>query len=154
MAGPPPKDPANRRRRNVPERGEWVNLPPLDDSFKVPAISKRGKGHGTWSGRTKRAWHAWWNDPAVQMWSEAERDTVIDLAYIHEEWVRGDNRLISEVRLRMDGLGLTPKGKKDLRWKVVEAPADRPETDGAFVVNTGTARERMRAIDPSSAPSN
>ncbi|MGZ6587871.1 MAG: phage terminase small subunit [Solirubrobacteraceae bacterium] len=148
MAGPAPKDPSQRRRRNVPERGEWISIPPLDGTFKAPSLPKRGKGQGVWSGRTKRAWSAWWADPAVQMWSNAERDTVVDLAYIHEEWVRGDNRLISEVRLRMDGLGLTPKGKKDLRWKVIDGPPETTDADTALIVHTGSSRERLRAVDP------
>jgi hypothetical protein len=39
---------------------------------------------------------------------------------------RGDVRLAAELRLRIDGLGLSAKGKKDLRLEVV-APPEPPE---------------------------
>jgi hypothetical protein len=149
--GPAPKDPSQRRRRNEPARGEWFNLPPLKGPF-LPPLPKRAKDAGVWSARTRRAWAAWRKDPATQMYSEAEVDSVIDLAYVHEEWVRGDNRLISEVRLRMDGLGLTPKGKKDLRWKVIDELPPPPAE--AMIVHTASSRERLRAVDPTSAANN
>jgi len=46
------------------------------------------------------------------------------LAYLWQKVEDGNLRLASEVRLRMDGLGLSPKGKRDLRLRVIdESPA-------------------------------
>jgi hypothetical protein len=40
-----------------------------------------------------------------------------DLAAVRELARRYDTLAPAEQRLRMDGLGLTPKGKRDLRWR-------------------------------------
>lgn len=139
--GPPPKDPAQRRRRNEPARGEWVDLPVALERAVLPALPKRSGG---WSARTRAAWARWRKDPATSMFGESDLASAIDLAYLHHEWCCGDVRLATEIRLRMDGLGLTPKGKRDLRWRV---PA------GAVVVPMEAAepvpaRRRLRAVDP------
>ena len=109
--GPAPKDPAERRNRTPPSRGEWVDLPPLP---------KRAKGEGPWSARTRRLYNGWRKDPVTQTYGEAEISAAVELAYLQEELVRGKVTMASEVRQRMDGLGLTPKGKRDLRFRVVE----------------------------------
>jgi hypothetical protein len=57
-----------------------------------------------------------------------------------EAYVRGEEKA-AEVRVRMDGLGLTPKGKRDLRWRVAERQAE-PERPKLAEVR------RPRAVDP------
>jgi hypothetical protein len=117
--GPAPKDPSQRRRRNAPARGEWVDLPELDKPV-LPDLPE-----GDWSKRTEDAWSRWRSDPATTQYSPAAISQAINLLYLYEGWVRGDEKY-SEVRLTMDGLGLTPKGKRDLRWRAPEEVKEEP----------------------------
>lgn len=115
--GKEPKNPEERRRRNVPTRGEWVDLPKSNPE-KPPAPAN------DWHPHTKTAWNSWWADPASLMWGPADQDTVRELARLHDrmesmEGTRGLSSMASEVRQRKDGLGLSEKGKRDLRWRVV-----------------------------------
>ena len=99
-----PKDPAQRRRYNQPARGEWVDLEPLEEPilcgydemrFTIPV----------W------LWQAWRADAVTSQYGEADMGAIELLAV---EW---DGLQANEQRLRMDSLGLTPKGKRDLRWR-------------------------------------
>lgn len=114
--GAAPKDVSQRHRGKAPRRGEWVDLPLVVG--KVPPLPK-----GEWSMRTKRCWRSWWIDPVASQWTPADREAVLELAYIHAELVAGRFAAAAEVRLRMDLLGLTQKGKRDLRWRVAVQPA-------------------------------
>jgi len=111
MPGPAPAE--NRRRRNEPARGEWVDLPPIDKPF-LPALPEREEG---WSSRTEQTWAMWRMDPATSQYTPAEISYALDAIYLYEEMTPSS---ANEVRLRMDGLGLTRKGKKDLRYRVAE----------------------------------
>jgi hypothetical protein len=127
MAGNGPAPAAVRRRRNEPARGEWVDLPPLT-ALVLPALPPRqvvdDETHELvtvpWSQRTLDAWDAWRNDPVTQMYSPADISAALDLALLYEAMFLDKP---NEVRLRMDGLGLTPKGKRDLRWRVQSSAA-------------------------------
>lgn len=114
--GPAPVDPSRRRRRNVPARGEWVDLPEVWERRlgELPGPPER------WSARTRAAWEAWACDPATTQYGPSDLAAVEMLAWVMEESVQGRVKP-SEVRLWMDGLGLTPKGKRDLRWRVAAA---------------------------------
>jgi hypothetical protein len=106
--GRAPKDAGQRRRRNVPQRGEWLDLEPLDR----PVL---GVADGEWSPRVRRLWVAWREDPVSGSWSKA------DVAAVYELADQFENLAANEQRLRMDGLGLTPKGKRDLRLRYAES---------------------------------
>ena len=114
--GPAPKDPSQRRNRNTPMRGEWVDLAPLDKPV-LPELPE-----GNWSPRTCMAWEAWRRDPVSAQWTPSDVDYAIDTIYLHNAMTE---KSASEVRLRMDSLGLTPKGKRDLRWRVAEGEPER-----------------------------
>jgi hypothetical protein len=108
--GPAPKDPSQRRRYNQPLRGEWVDLEPLDGLILSKADEK-------WSGRVKRLWEAWRSDPVTSQYGPADLAAIWDLA----EQFEGLSE--STQTNRMDRLGLTPKGKRDLRWRTVAEAA-------------------------------
>jgi len=83
---------------------------------------------------------------------------VVELAFLHGALVDGRMALAAEVRQRMDILGLTQKGKRDLRWRVPsEAPAQ--ETDGTVTVTDGTVtaineyRRAVSGVTPGPDPS-
>lgn len=116
--GPAPKEPEQRAGHIVPKRGEWQDLPKTRRG-PIPVLPKREQA---WKARTRAAWKAWWRDPAATQWTPADVDSVLALAELVD---LGAITIQSEIRLRMDGLGLTQKGKRDLRWRVMveEAPA-------------------------------
>lgn len=130
MSGPPPKDPEQRARVNVPARGEWQAIHPLAKPVlgKLPA---RGKGNGPWSARTRRAWEGWRSDWVTGCYGPAEIAQVTELAFLYEEAVRGLPSRWNEVRFRENQLGLTLKGKLDLRLRLVEATAETPSRSGS-----------------------
>ena len=127
--GPAPKQPSQRRRRNAPAGGEWIELPSTVEKPILPPLPRRSKGR--WSARTRQTWDAWRRDPATAQYGPADVHYALDTIRLQEECARGRHSLAGEIRLRMDGLGLTPKGKRNLRWRVaepgeiVELPAGR-----------------------------
>ena len=102
--GPAPKQPGARRRYGQPARGEWVELLPLKEPV-LPVADRE------WGANAKRAWRAWRADPVTSQYTPADVFAVQELAR------RFDRLAAGEQRLRMDSLGLTPKGKRDLRWR-------------------------------------
>ena len=138
--GPAPKDPGVRRNRHDPRRGEWIDLPALDEPI-LPDLPRRAKGAGAWSARTKAMWSGWRQDRATTQYGPGTIALAIQLAYLFEDYVRG-NEKFSEVRLVMDGLGLTEKGKRDLRWRV---PRDEEQsTAPRRRVSSVTSDQRAR----------
>ncbi len=139
MPGPAPKAAAVRRNHHPPLRGEWIDLPTALP--KTPTLPNRGKGRGSWSARTRRAWKAWWRDPACTQWGPADLDLLEHLADIHEEYVRERRtNTASEIRQVRDSLGLTPKGKQDRRWRV------RPIGEVVEMTERKSAASRMEEL--------
>jgi hypothetical protein len=132
--GPAPKPPEQRRRRNVPERGEWVDLAPL----AAPVLEVAPKD---WPIEARDLWNAWREDPVTSTYTPA------DLVSLRQLCLRFGELQDSEQRLRMDGLGLTPKGKRDLRLRVsAQAVDERGVPKGAEV-------RKLRIVAPEIAKS-
>ena len=101
--GRAPKDPAQRRRYNQPMRGEWVDLEPLDE----PILQ-------IWDDRftlPRDLWEAWRISPVTSQYGPEDVAAICTLAI---EW---ETRTFADRDRQMDKLGLTPKGKRDLRWR-------------------------------------
>src|SRR4051812_49436060 len=94
--GPAPKPREQRRNRSKPQRGEWVDLEPLEKPV-LPAADR------SWSLAVKALWLAWRSDPVTSQYGPADLAAVRELARQYEDLKP------NEQRLRMDGLGLTPK---------------------------------------------
>jgi hypothetical protein len=107
MPGVAPKLPEQRRRYNQPARAEWVELKPLEQPV-LPAANR------DWSANARRAWMAWRRDPVTTQWGPADVQYARELARLY------DKLPYHEQRLRMGELGLSPKGKRDLRWRTPE----------------------------------
>jgi hypothetical protein len=143
--GPLPKDPAARRRRNAPAGGEWIDLPPTVDKAVVRALPRRSNGE--WSARAKATWEAWSRDPASTQWTSADVAYALDTLYLVDQFSRRvQASLAAEIRLRMDGLGLSPKGKRNLRWRIAP-PAEVAEHPRA-TQRRNAQRRRLMAVDP------
>jgi hypothetical protein len=101
------------------------------------ALPKRARGEGPWPAATRRTWASWSRDPAAVLWTASDRDyalaTIRLVALDDARMVQGLQPSYSgEIRLRMDALGLTPKGKRDLRYRVGKA-AIKPQPERAPV---------------------
>jgi len=142
MAGRGPAPQETRRRSNEPARGDWIDLPPLE-KLVLPALPKRARGQ-RWSARTRGVWNAWRHDPVTVMWSPADVAYALETILLVEAATPSS---MSEIRLRMDGLGLTPKGKRDLRWRVSDSrlPSDGPPRS-TFDRSAGSSRRARLSI--------
>ncbi len=144
--GRAPKFVENRRNAHAPQRGEWTLLEPLERPG-LPSLPR-----GKWSKRTRDAWVAWGSDPATGVYGPAERQLALDLAYIYEQWVQGPTAaLAGEIRQRLDGLGLSPKGKQDRRWRLVDAEPVLVEPIAQPTAHPEAPVRRLRAVDPAAA---
>jgi hypothetical protein len=59
------------------------------------------------------------------MWHSKDVPALEELALLRDRLLDGKHSVAAEVRLRSDAFGLTPKGRKQLRWLIldeVEAP--------------------------------
>lgn len=118
--GPAPAPKETRRRRNEPTRGDWVDLAPLEQPV-LPELPELEDGE--WRLQTLATWAAWRVDPVTALWSPADVAHALDTILLHNGMTAST---ANEVRLRMDGLGLTPKGKRDLRWRIAAPEEERP----------------------------
>lgn len=121
--GPAPKDASERRRTNKPARGDWEELSagPLKGKARVLGVlPKRGRMEKPWHPRTRKAWDAWRSDPATTKWTAADFDSALTVAEEYDTWAyEGGVSRLAEIRKWLDGLGLTSKGKRDNRWRIV-----------------------------------
>jgi hypothetical protein len=81
------------------------------------------------------------------MWSPADRGYALDTVSLVDLFA-GNPRVTfaAEIRLRLDGLGLTPRGRRNLRWRTVD-PAEIVEHPTSSQ-QTSARRRRLRAVDP------
>lgn len=140
--GPLPK-PEHARRRRTPPVHDWTELP---DPYSGP-IPTLPSG-GDWTTHTRRWWNRIWRTRAASMWTPEDRPALEELALLRQAfWQGGHQALAGEIRLRSDALGLTPRGRQQLRWRVTEL---EPEPTRAPMARDPRSR-RLRAVDPDDA---
>ncbi len=135
MPGPAPKPAHLRRRRNAPVY-EWVKL---TETYAGP-IPELPSGT-RWTKGTRSWWATIWRTSMATQWDEGDVPALVELAALRQAMMRGDWRLSGYVEKRSDKFGLTPKGRRDLRWIVTEEDEQR----------AGVAERpvrRLRAVDP------
>jgi hypothetical protein len=99
------KPPEERRNRTPPHQGEWITLPPAEGFEPVIPPYKRSFEIEKWM------WDLWRADPVTSQWSSADLSLALDLA---KRWKHLEP---TEHRLRMTQLGMTPPGRRALRWR-------------------------------------
>ena len=147
--GPAPKPASQRRRRNAPTH-QGVTLPTTRAGAvpKMPAPQSILGADGKiikvpYCQDAKEAWKRWWRDGVATQWSDADFTALTRAIRLFNEWAMGGRRqgLDSELRLTLDGLGLTPKGRLQLRWRY----ADDGELDAPGTVTSIRAARSARA---------
>lgn len=143
MPGPAPTHKDQRRRRNKPASGDWVVLP-VENDGPVPELPKL-KGV-RWLKTTREWWMTIWASPMATQWQEADVPGLVEMAMFRQQMFETDRleerlKLADQVQKRGDKYGLTPKGRKDLRWVVTEEDAE-----SAGVTPLAPVR-RLRAAD-------
>jgi len=121
--GPPPKDPAKRRRTNA-------------DPIPTTVVSGDGElrgpnlpidvlpDHEQWHPRTRTWWRTWRESPQAQTFTATDWDFLIDTALMHHTmWLKGRWEFASELRLRAAKFGATPEDRARLRIQVTADPA-------------------------------
>jgi hypothetical protein len=119
MAAPFPKPKEQRVNRTPPARGEWVDLEPLDEpilreydpEWATRVVLTEDGAQEVPSGVRREMWEAWRNDAVTSQYGDA------DIAAIEELAARFYLMSYADQDRRMNALGLTPKGKRDLRWR-------------------------------------
>lgn len=138
--GLPPK--ADPLRRNKRPDDFWTDLPESNDR----ATPKAPVGAG-FDAAGKRLWAMYWSTPMSTQWQRAETQQVLRLCQLGQRWnSSGDLRLLPELRQLETALGLTPKSRRDLRWRLTAA--------GCVVEENGEPLpepRRLRVVDDQAA---
>lgn len=93
------------------------------DKFGVPK-----KKRFNWPTITKRWWKMWGESPLSTEYTETDWAFLMDTAYLHALYWKGDFKVAAELRLRVAKFGATPEDRARLRIQF--AVADGLEDDG------------------------
>lgn len=118
MSGPAPAQ--QRRRRNVPARGDWKRSAKVGwQHGEIPSPGGRLRK------ATRAAWDTWFRAWFAAHWTPDDLPGLRLVARLYNAVEGGDLARAAELRLEMDGYGITPKGQQDRRW----SPPSADEVD-------------------------
>ena len=149
--GPAPKPQGSRARRNkdpqvlriiTAQPVEQPALPVIEqvvtDEFGAPK-----KKRFVWPSITKRWWKMWGESPLAAEYTETDWAFLMDTAYLHAQYWKGDIKVAAELRLRVAKFGATPEDRARLRIQF--AVADGLEDDGPSAESSPvSSRSRRR----------
>ena len=126
MPGPAPK--MNRRRRNVPELGEWRatdsvgwqhgEIPDPPDGLKDASLE---------------AWQTWFRSWFASHWTPDDVPGLVLVIRMYDDVLRGSQTKAADrasLHAWMRSYGITPDGQQKLRWmrpKPDEVPSSQPQ---------------------------
>lgn len=129
MAAPHPRPDGQRQARpgrDIP----WTEIENAPRPGRVPVVPK-------WATLTATAkvWWDWaWKLPVARQWDEVELPMLVRRAQLEALWQETrEDKLLAEMRHLEAALGMTPKARKELRWRMVDpapkvAAAPRPRS--------------------------
>jgi len=125
MSGPAPA--RQRRRRNVPVRGDWQATPGVGwQHGRIPAPPD-----GLLE-PSRVAWETWMRAWFAAHWTPDDLPGLRKVVQLYDATERGELHRSAELRMSMDNYGITPKGQQDRRWarpKPEDAPVVPPVSD-------------------------
>jgi hypothetical protein len=110
--GRAPKDPAQRRNRAVPIRGEISATPGI--GWQHGAIPAPPDGL---LAPSRVAWETWMRAWFAAHWSPDDLPGLRKVVQLYDATERGELHRSAELRMSMDNYGITPKGQQDRRWQ-------------------------------------
>ncbi len=130
--GPAPKDPSQRRRRNVDQvPGTQVQA---DGRMRGPALPSPAdvlKLGDTWHPMTQRWWAAWRRSAQARVMSPTAWESLLTTAILHHQlWQHGRTELAGEIRLREAKHGATLEDQQRLRMNVLPPSAREQASTG------------------------
>lgn len=145
--GPAPKDPKRRAGHSpsdpIPLRvikSEPTQQPKLPTNLYLlnPATGK--KERFTWPAQTKAWWKMWAESPLSADFTSTDWSELLDTAFLHARFWRGDVKIAPELRLRVAKFGATPEDRARLR--ITFADADEKDERRGERTSAGAARKR------------
>lgn len=141
MAGVGPAPKFNRARDKKPARGDWVTLEPLESPV-IPELNDLPLPGDCeeWPYTARRYWDSWRDSPVTSRWADDDIALAIDTisqfaaTSILRKGSGGVPLAASEMRLRMESLGLTPEGRRKNRILLPEE--DTPDEAEVTDINT------------------
>jgi hypothetical protein len=104
-----------RQRRNKPALGDWTRLEPLKAPV-LPELDELVPGE-KWPVVSRMFWEAWRASPVTQTWAAEDIALAADTIMLHAE---DPVTKAGEIRIRIDTLALSPKGRRDARLLLPE----------------------------------
>jgi len=146
-SGRAPKDPAARRTRHAPRRGEWQPTP--SEGWQHGRIPDPPEGL---SPAAVDAWNTWLRAWWAAHWGPGDVPTLHVVIGLFDSVARrkASTATYSELRLWLDNIGVSPKGRQDRRWV-------RPESASALKrVSTSdrlpSTYAHLKVVDPPAGP--
>ena len=133
------------RRRNAPTRGEWQSAEGVGwqhGEIPKPPSGLRAASREAWD-TWFRAWFAWF-------WLPSDLPALRVLVRLYDAVERGEFQRAGEMRLWLDGYGITPKGRQDRRIRPLASDAHaevRPSVGGGYYGHLRVVEEEPPAVD-------
>jgi hypothetical protein len=140
-AGPLPKDPSQRRRRNADTVPTRV-LPADGPTGPTPVLP----GGHDYDSRTLAWYETWRTSPQADAFLPTDWQRLHMLAVLVEEyWAEPKKELLSEIRLNEAALGGTAADRIRMRWVVAE-PEDEAGKHPRAARSSSARRERLLKV--------
>ena len=137
--GPAPKDPEQRRRRNVDEP---MTIVQADGQRHGPDLPETHE----WPQATLDWWETWRTSAQAATFTATDWSFLIDTAVLHAEFWLGDRSVASELRLRAAKFGATPEDRARLKITIGD-PSGLPAPARLQTKATKSRRDRLlRAV--------
>lgn len=118
-AGPRPKAPEVRKRKNV--RSTAVDVY-SDKPVKPPSLPQYRPGKKKWPAVTKKWWAMWKAEPVSALFNATDWDYLLDTAVLHAAyWADGELRHGVELRRRTENFGATISDRHRLQINTVKS---------------------------------
>lgn len=128
MPGPPPKNPATRRRRNLASTHATLPPPGSRANARVPPLPKKGSAAKSWHTLTCAWWVDVWRSPMAAKFLAADRHGLYMLAALVDRfWASPTPQLAGEVRLQGQRYGLSPIDRWRLQWELRDPGDTKPK---------------------------
>ena len=121
--GPAPKDPDERRRRNLAEPMRVVVADGVEHGPELPATHE-------WPAATEQWWHTWRLSAQAKDFTDTDWSFLLDTAVLHAEFWLGDRSVAAELRLRAAKFGATPEDRARLKIEIGQPGPAVPRPQG------------------------